>query len=164
MTFINPRGKHTIAFYDDDFVIQTSRGHIAVPYSAISHVLILDSLPKDTKDRVILFMHLNGTLLPRVDFMHACKISSAPPESEEESGSEGEGDDEDEDGSAADSDDEDEDATFNPASSSDSQGDKEDDDEEDANSVEVVSEEGFTRNALDSLLSEEQTSKRQRKA
>lgn len=57
IAFIYPRGKHTLGFLEDKMVIRTAKQDIQVQYSAVSDVVILDSIPKDTKERVWILLH-----------------------------------------------------------------------------------------------------------
>jgi hypothetical protein len=40
-------------------VIKTAKADVPVPYAAIQHIAILDQIPKDTKGRVLLVLHLS---------------------------------------------------------------------------------------------------------
>eukprot|EP00891_Asterochloris_glomerata_P008813 jgi/Astpho2/8813/fgenesh1_pg.00129_%23_14_t len=56
---LHPRGKQELAFVEDRMVLRTKAHDVAVPYSAIKHVAILERLPGDTKGQVLLFIHLD---------------------------------------------------------------------------------------------------------
>ncbi|KIZ02697.1 hypothetical protein MNEG_5261 [Monoraphidium neglectum] len=45
------RGKHDIAFGSDHLLLRNSQRVVAVPYSAIQHVAILEQVPKEPKDK-----------------------------------------------------------------------------------------------------------------
>ncbi len=53
------RGRFDIAFFEDRLLIDSPKQTIHVPYTAISSVIILDRIPKDTKGRVLLCLHLD---------------------------------------------------------------------------------------------------------
>ncbi|KAI3431456.1 hypothetical protein D9Q98_004508 [Chlorella vulgaris] len=58
LMFLNPRGKQQLALFPDKCVIRTAKADISVPWSAIRHVAIIDSIPKDTKGKVLLVLNL----------------------------------------------------------------------------------------------------------
>jgi hypothetical protein len=60
-SFIHPRGKHELAFFSDFLLIKTSKQDISIPYTDIHHLAIIDSIPKDTKGRVLIFLHIDKT-------------------------------------------------------------------------------------------------------
>lgn len=76
-----------MGLFADHLVVATPKHDVAVPYSAIRAVAILDDLPKDTKGRVLLFLHLerrvdrkncpgsHGTCFEVIGYSHV-----APPE------------------------------------------------------------------------------------
>lgn len=60
----HPRsGKHDLVFLPDRFVICTAKADVDVPYSAVRQLAIFDSIPKDTKGRVLLFLSLGSKVL-----------------------------------------------------------------------------------------------------
>eukprot|EP00887_Chlorella_sp_A99_P002383 scaffold10.g2383.t1 len=58
------RGKQDLALFADHLVVRTAKDDVAVPYSAIQHVAVLDEIPKDAKGRVLLYLHLSGGGVP----------------------------------------------------------------------------------------------------
>lgn len=48
-----------MGLFADQLVVATPKHDVAVPYAAIQAVAILDNLPKDTKGRVLLYLHLD---------------------------------------------------------------------------------------------------------
>lgn len=57
-----PRGKHDLAFFGDNFVLKTTKADYLVPYSAVNKLAIFDSIPKDTKGKVILYLQIDGLM------------------------------------------------------------------------------------------------------
>ncbi len=53
------RGRFDIALFEDRLLIDSPKQTIHVPYTAILSVIILDRIPKDTKGRVLLCLHLD---------------------------------------------------------------------------------------------------------
>ncbi|KAL6778819.1 hypothetical protein ACKKBF_B04495 [Auxenochlorella protothecoides x Auxenochlorella symbiontica] len=56
LNFVTPRGKHDLAFHDKSFSLHSPKTSISIPYAAVTHILILDSLPGDSKGKVLLFL------------------------------------------------------------------------------------------------------------
>ena len=57
------RGRFDIALFEDRLLIDSPKQTIHVPYSAILSVIILDRIPKDTKGRVLLCLHLDKCVM-----------------------------------------------------------------------------------------------------
>ena len=53
------RGKFDVGLFVNHLVVATAKDDVAVPYAAIKSIAILDDLPKDTKGRVLLYLHLD---------------------------------------------------------------------------------------------------------
>ena len=48
-----------MGLFADRLIVATPKHDVTVPYSAIKAIAILDDLPRDTKGRVLLYMHLD---------------------------------------------------------------------------------------------------------
>jgi hypothetical protein len=55
--FLHPRGKQRVGFFCDRLVIRTAKQDITVLASDVEDVVILDSIPKDTKNRVYILLN-----------------------------------------------------------------------------------------------------------
>ncbi|KAI8464418.1 MAG: hypothetical protein J3K34DRAFT_526211 [Monoraphidium minutum] len=51
VTMTSPWGKHDIGFAPGSLLLRNSQRVIAIPYSAIQHVVILEQIPKEPKDK-----------------------------------------------------------------------------------------------------------------
>ncbi|KAK9819373.1 hypothetical protein WJX81_008487 [Elliptochloris bilobata] len=59
LVLVTPRGRQALAFFERHCVFRAAgKADISVPYVAISHIAIIDSIPNDTKGRVLVFLHL----------------------------------------------------------------------------------------------------------
>ena len=53
------RGKFDVGIFEDRMVLMTPKLEVVLPFASIQAVAILDDLPKDTKGRVLLYLHLD---------------------------------------------------------------------------------------------------------
>ncbi|KAI7835920.1 hypothetical protein COHA_010181 [Chlorella ohadii] len=60
LSFLHPRGKQQLALFSDRLLVRTAKSDITVPYGAIKHVAIIDSIPGDTKGKVLLYLHIDS--------------------------------------------------------------------------------------------------------
>ncbi|GAB4814060.1 hypothetical protein N2152v2_001106 [Parachlorella kessleri] len=58
LTFLTPRGKHDLGFFDDYFVVKTGKLDFRIPYTAVRNLAIIE-LPKDVKKRVFLYINID---------------------------------------------------------------------------------------------------------
>lgn len=57
LLFLHPRGRQKLAFFDDRLVIKTSKQDITMLAADIEDVVVLDSIPKDQKNRVFIMLN-----------------------------------------------------------------------------------------------------------
>ena len=76
LMFIHPRGKQSLGFFEDRLVIKTSKQEIVIPSSEVTDVVILDSIPKDTKNRVWILLNFgdDAKIMNGKSRMKACVI------------------------------------------------------------------------------------------
>jgi len=76
LMFIHPRGKQSLGFFEDRLVIKTSKQEIVVPSDEVTDVVILDSIPKDTKNRVLILLNFgdDANIMNGKSRMRACVI------------------------------------------------------------------------------------------
>ncbi len=55
--FLHPRGKQKLGFFDDRLVVKTAKQDITIMSTDVEDVVILDSIPKDTKNRVYIMLN-----------------------------------------------------------------------------------------------------------
>lgn len=55
--FLHPRGKQKLGFFGDRLVVKTAKQDIIIMASDVEDVVILDSIPKDTKNRVYIMLN-----------------------------------------------------------------------------------------------------------
>eukprot|EP00873_Tetraselmis_striata_P008221 jgi/Tetstr1/428485/TSEL_018496.t1 len=60
VSFSSPRGRFDAAFFEDTLVLKGPKSSLVVPYSAMQRVVILDSLPKDKKQTVLMMFCLSS--------------------------------------------------------------------------------------------------------
>ncbi|KAK9808622.1 hypothetical protein WJX72_000695 [[Myrmecia] bisecta] len=59
LMFITPRGKQDLLFYADRMVLHSAKTDVSVPYSAVKSIAVIDKIPKDTKKKVLLYLHID---------------------------------------------------------------------------------------------------------
>ncbi|KAI8112087.1 hypothetical protein M9434_003411 [Picochlorum sp. BPE23] len=76
LTFLHPRGKQRLGFLTDRLVVQTSKHDIVILSSDVTDVVILDSIPKDTKNRVWILLQFkdDANIMNGKTRMKACVI------------------------------------------------------------------------------------------
>ena len=60
-----------MGLFAERLVVATPKQDVAVPYAAIRAVAILDDLQKDTKGRVLLYLHLDRRAVGPQGLVHA---------------------------------------------------------------------------------------------
>jgi hypothetical protein len=74
--FLHPRGKHQLAFFGEKLVVKTSKQDVTFMASDVGDVVILDSIPKDTKNRVYIMLNFKeeASIMNGKTKMRACVI------------------------------------------------------------------------------------------
>ncbi len=57
LLFLHPRGKQKLGFFGDRLVVKTSKQDVTIMAADIEDVVVLDSIPKDRKNRVLIMLN-----------------------------------------------------------------------------------------------------------
>ncbi len=76
LLFLHPRGKQKLAFFGDQLVIKTSKQDITIMATDIEDVIVLDSIPRDHKNRVFIMLNFreDAVIKNGKTSMRACVI------------------------------------------------------------------------------------------
>lgn len=74
--FLHPRGKQAVGFFPDRLVVKTSKQDITIMATDVEDVVVLDSIPKDKKNRVFIMLNFKevSAVMNGKKKMRACVI------------------------------------------------------------------------------------------